>query len=71
MLVRWLATVASAEAHRTNAHHDHLRAAVFIGLDRMRHVYSQAGPFLTQQQRETAEFFNNVYHCAINGPFGV
>ena len=66
MLIRWLASITSAEAVRTNSTHDHLRAAVFLGLDKLRKVYSEAGPFLTDAQRESAEHFNTVYHAALN-----
>ena len=67
MLIRWLAAVTSREAMRTNLEHDHLRAALFFGMDEMRKVYSRGGPFLTVQERLTAEHFSKVYHAALNG----
>ena len=67
MLIRWLAAITSREAMRTNTEHDHLRAALFLGMDEMRKVFSRGQEFLTVQERQTAEHFNDVYHAALNG----
>ena len=66
ILVRWLAGVTAAEAARVNTEHAHLRAAVFLGLDKLRKTYSRAGPFLTQEQRATAVRYNLIFHSALN-----
>ncbi|CAE7533064.1 unnamed protein product [Symbiodinium necroappetens] len=67
ILVRWLAAKCWVVASQTNSHHDLLRAAVFVGLDRLRCTFVDAGPVLSTQELLQAEFFNDLYHCAYLG----
>ncbi|CAE7279275.1 unnamed protein product [Symbiodinium sp. CCMP2592] len=71
ILVRWLAGKCWAVASVTQSQHDLLRAGVFVGLDRLRCTFVDAGCVLSQQEREQAEFFSDLYHCSLMGALSI
>ena len=69
ILVRWLADVCLLEAKRTGAHHDELRAGIFIALAAMRALLGKAGPNLLAWELAELERLNSLYHDCLNGSF--
>eukprot|EP00439_Symbiodinium_sp_Y106_P047256 s4838_g6.t1 len=67
ILVRWLAGVCWDIAVKTGSHHDHLRAAVFVGLDQLRDTFAQAIGPPSSAELEKAEFFKDLYQAALVG----
>ena len=67
ILVRWLAGVCWDVAVKTGSHHDHLRAAVFVGLDQLRDTFAQAIGPPSSEELEKAEFFKDLYQAALLG----